>query len=640
MSTEESKTDTPPTEPESAQEQPVHRAESAERGDVAAERDVDAGEGAHAGAGARATEAGVGAPNGEPASAHAPTTDAGDASAGDGSSEGASAEGADAEGGDAEGGDDEASAEAGAAGGEAASGEAKKKRRRRRRKKKPGEAAAAGAEGEGDGEGEASAEGEGEGEASEGEPGAAADKKKRKKRRKPLAGPPAFNVGEEVFGRVMKITDDAVWIDIAGKAQGLFDRRELLDDEPPAEGDQFIAVVASNGERGGMLMLARGEVDVADAKAKVQAALLANEVVSGFVTAAVKGGVEVDVDGLRAFCPASHIDLRPGSDLSHLVGRRFEFHVVQYEKAGRDVVVSRKKMLESEALERRAGSLKKLEPGSIHKGVVRSVVAWGVFVAIPDADDIEGLVHMSEASHDRGQKLTDLFAPGKEIDVKVLRVDEKGKLWLSHKQALPDPWSEMAAKYPVGSVHKGKVVRLQSFGAFVELEPGVDGLIHTADLSIKQIAHPEDVVKVDSEIDVVVVSCDSRRIGLHPALPPDEASEPKQKVGPHKSLAVKVVQAVEGGLLVRVLGVTGRMARAFIPAGHTGTPRGTDLRKEFPVGTRIEAKVLDVDPRRGEAKLSIKALKQDAERQAYQEYRQGVARDAKFGTFADLLKKD
>jgi small subunit ribosomal protein S1 len=194
-------------------------------------------------------------------------------------------------------------------------------------------------------------------------------------------------------------------------------------------------------------------------------------------------------------------------------------------------------------------------------------------------------------------------------------------------------------KYAVGTRHKAKVARLQPFGAFMELEPGLDGLIHTADLSMKPIDHPEEVVKVGQEMDVVVASCDShgKRIGLHPALA--DENEPKQKVVQYKVVQVEVSQAVEGGLVVRILGVSGRHARAFIPAGHTGTARGTDLRKEFPSGTKFDAKVLEVDPRRGEAKLSIRALKDDVEKQAYQQYRAGVAKEAKFGTFGDLLRK-
>ena len=143
--------------------------------------------------------------------------------------------------------------------------------------------------------------------------------------------------------------------------------------------------------------------------------------------------------------------------------------VTQFAKKGRDIVVSRRKMLEDESRKLRAEAMKKIEPGSIQKGIVRKVVAWGVFVALPEAGGVEGLVHVTEASHDRGARLEQLFKPGQEIEVKILRVDEKGKLWLSRKAVVADPWDAVREKYSVGSRHKGKVARLQPFGAFIEL---------------------------------------------------------------------------------------------------------------------------------------------------------------------------
>lgn len=523
-------------------------------------------------------------------------------------------------------------------------GEGTGKKRRRRKKKGHKPEGAAGAPGAAGAEGAAAEPAEGE--AEEGEEGEAEAKEGEGKPRRPRGdkGPPrerpAFSVGEEVFGRVCKVTDHAVWVDIAGKAVGLFDRRELQHtDAPVEEGDQFIATVASSGVRGGMLMLSQTMPELDKLRERLEGAQKSGDPVEGFVTGAVKGGLEVDLGGLRAFAPASHVDLKHGADLTPYVGQRLDWILTTYAKKGRDIVVSRKRFLEEETKKHRAESLAKLAPGTIHKGIVRKVVAWGVFVALPDADNVEGLVHLTEASHDRGAKLIELFKQGQEIDVKVLRIDEKGKLWLSRKGAVADPWDAVKEKYAVGTRHKAKVARLQPFGAFMELEPGLDGLIHTADLSMKPIDHPEEVVKVGQEMDVVVASCDShgKRIGLHPALA--DENEPKQKVVQYKVVQVEVSQAVEGGLVVRILGVSGRHARAFIPAGHTGTARGTDLRKEFPSGTKFDAKVLEVDPRRGEAKLSIRALKDDVEKQAYQQYRAGVAKEAKFGTFGDLLRK-
>ncbi|WP_394823309.1 S1 RNA-binding domain-containing protein [Pendulispora albinea] len=403
-------------------------------------------------------------------------------------------------------------------------------------------------------------------------------------------------------------------------------------------GAPFVGVVHNDGGRGGLVVLTHHPKRASKAKPTVAAAYKQKNEIFGLVTGVIKGGVEVDVDGVRAFAPGSHMDLRLGADLHPLVGRRLPFFVTQYGKRGRDVVLSRRALLEAEAKVTREAALAKITPGSVVPGVVRSVVQFGAFI---DIGGVEGLVPLTEMSHNRGDTPSDVFKVGATVDVKILRVDEKGKVWLSRRATIPDPWLAVAEKYAFGTRHTGKIVRLQPFGAFVELEPGVDGLIHTADLSIKRIEHPSDVVNVGDPIEVVVASLDpgSHRIGLHPAPSGPAADEAPQRVQLHKVVKVQVVSIETGGLTVRVLGATGRHARGFIPAGGTGTPRGTDLRKAFPPGHTLDAKVIEMDPKRSEIKLSIRAMQEETERSAYQQYRQQVKREAKFGTFADLLAK-
>lgn len=545
----------------------------------------------------------------------------------------------------------------------AATGEKKRRRRRRRKKKTAPDGTTVSAEGaeaaEGDdeeGEDDASeeaatpegAKAEGAAKPAEGD----AKKKRKRKKKRPEGGAhaeggphrerAAFHVGEEVFGKVTSVTSDAIMVDLSGKALAIFDRYELAaDDLVPEVGDRFVAHVHGDGTRGGFVVLTRKPLREEESKPRVEAAHASGEDVHGLVTGVIKGGVEVDLDGLRAFAPASAMDLRPGADLAHFVGQRLEFKVAEYGKRGRDVVVTRKPFLEAAAKEARKAALAKLEAGTIVKGIVRTVVQYGAFISIPSADGIDGLVHMTEASHDRGQRLSDVFKVGEEIDVKVLEIDAKGKLWLSRRAAVPDPWQEARAKYAEGTRHTGKVARLQPFGAFIELEQGIDGLLHTSDLSIKPIEHPSEVIKEGDAIEVIVAGFDggAHRIKLHPAPPPGEEGEPRQKVAPNKAVKIAVVSAESAGLVVRILGATGRSARGFIPAGHTGTARGTDLRKTFPVGTKLDAKVIEIDPRRGEAKLSLRALKEDQEKSAYNEYRSSVAKASKFGTLGDLLSK-
>jgi small subunit ribosomal protein S1 len=526
---------------------------------------------------------------------------------------------------DANDGDDDGDDD-GPAGPEGPAIEGDKKKKRRRRKKAPG-ATAAGPTGP------------------EGPPLEGAEGEARPGRGRGSKPPPrdraAFQFGEEVFGRVTAILDNAVMVDLAGKALAIFDRTELAgDDLVPAVGDRFVAQVIGDGSRGGLVVISRRPLREEEAKPLLEKAFQEKTTVDGLVTGAIKGGVEVYVHGLRAFAPASHVDLRLGSDLGHLIGQTLPFYVEQYAKRGRDVVLSRRSILEESHKKQRESSLAKLTPNAVVKGVVRSVVQWGAFVAIPSADDVEGLVHVSEVSHDPRARLHDVLKVGDEIDVKIVRIDEKGKLWLSKKATEPDPWEGLRTKYAPGTRHKGTVARIQPFGAFVTLEPGLDGLLATADMSIKRIEKPEDVVKEGQEVDVVVASMDpaTKRIALHPA-PPEAEAGLRQRVQPHKTVKIAVVAAEARGLIVRILGATGRHARGFIPAGHTGTPRGTDLRKHFPVGSEHEVKVLDVDPKRGEAKLSVKAVREDSEKASYNEYRASVAKEAKFGTLADLLKK-
>jgi len=671
------------------------------------------------------------------------------------------------------------------------------RKRRRRRRKKGGAQAAPGTNAPGD-----AVEGEGGGAAAE---PAAADaqhegpapdrqgkpkaKKHERKERPQDRGPrerPAFGVGDVVFGKIIEITDDAVFVDLSGKARGIFDRHEMeLPDEPAEEpgashaddddddepqaadeaheaepqrataadevaapseeegapterpetvgaldgesrpdaataqeverraarriivaagvkaveaaeaqvpaspseavteasaseaeggvdvaaedaqagagttipaaahapkpapyappivlelGAHFVGLVHNDGSRGGLIVLTRHPRRIRASKLSASAAFREKTLISGLVTGVVRGGVEVDVGGLRAFAPGSHLDLRPGADLRPLVGRRLDFLVTQYGKRGRDVVLSRRPMLESEAKAHRAEALERVQVGAIVPAVVKSVVSFGAFL---DIGGVEGLVTLQEMSHNRGDGPHDVFRAGETVDVRIIRMDEKGKIWLSRKSAIPDPWDDAMKKYGVGTRHSGKVVRLQPFGAFVELEPGIDGLIHVGDLSIKPIEHPSDVVKVGDPIEVVVAQLDpvSHKIGLHPAPTGAAAEEAPQRVQMHKALKVQVMAIEPGGLVVRILGATGRHARGYITAMATGTPRGTELRKPFPVGTTLDAKVIEMDPRRGEIKLSIKALHEDTERTAYQQYRQQVTREAKFGTFGDLLAK-
>jgi small subunit ribosomal protein S1 len=261
-------------------------------------------------------------------------------------------------------------------------------------------------------------------------------------------------------------------------------------------------------------------------------------------------------------------------------------------------------------------------------------------VALPEAENLEGLIHATEAAHDQRAKLADLFKPGDRVDVKIIKIDERGKIWLSRRALIADPWKEARDKFPAGAKFTAKVTRVEAFGAFCDVE-GVEGLIHVSDLTLTKVEHAKEVIKEGDEIEVVVHQFDMRthKLSLHPALTGERANEPRQKLQRNSDVKVEIVKAESAGVVVRVLGVTGRAARGFVPAGQTGTERGSDLRKHFPPGQQFMASVLDIDPRRGEAKLSIAKFHENEERSAHREYRKKLAQEANFGTLGDLLKR-
>jgi len=543
--------------------------------------------------------------------ASASSVDAASDSAG---SEGEGDEGGDSEGGESEGGESEGGESAEAEGTTGPAAADKQKKKRRRKKKRPGNAAG--------------------GEVREG--AAARPQHHRASDRAP------FHTGEEVFGKVTAVLETAIMVDLSGKALAIFDRNEMEpDDLVPAVGDRFVARIHNDGVRGGLVVLTRKPLREEESKPKVEQAAKDGSLVSGLITGVIKGGVEVDIDGLRAFAPASGMDLHPANaNFAVLVGQRVEFKVVQYEKGGRDVVVSRRPMLEAEAHERRKHAITLLQEGQVMNGVVRTVVEWGAFVALPEAENLEGLVHASEASHDARVPLTELFRAGDRIEVKITKIDERGKIWLSRKALVEDPWAVAKQKYAQGSQHKGKVTRLEKFGAFVELEPGIDGLLHVSDLSLERIEHPEAVLKLEQEVEVLVHHFDprSKKLTFHLAPKPEHANEPPQKIVRNALVKAEVIKGEAAGVLVRLMGVTGRAARGFIPGAQTGTARGTDLRKVFKPGTVLDLKVVDLDPRNGEPKLSLRGFKEDEERRAHKEYRAKLKAEGGFGTLGDLLK--
>lgn len=320
-----------------------------------------------------------------------------------------------------------------------------------------------------------------------------------------------FRHGEIVRGVVVHVGEDEVLVDVGAKSEGVIPLRELscCEVSSPREvvsvGDEIEVCVLKAEDNEGRLVLSKEKADAERAWKRLGEALERQEPVQGVVREVVKGGLLVDV-GVRAFLPASLVERGYVEDLSKYLGQTISARVIELNRGRRKVILSRKAVLEEEAARRRQELLDSLEEGQVVRGVVRRLTPFGAFV---DLGEVDGLLHISEMAWYRVNHPSEAVQVGEELDLRVLRVDrESGKVSLSLKQLLPDPWSTAKEKYPVGSIVRAKVVRLAPFGAFVQLEPGVEGLVHISHLSDRHVVHPEDVVSEGEEIEVKVLSVD------------------------------------------------------------------------------------------------------------------------------------
>jgi small subunit ribosomal protein S1 len=338
-------------------------------------------------------------------------------------------------------------------------------------------------------------------------------------------------VGDVVKGTIVNVGKDAVFVDLGGKAEGQLDRAQVTDHEGKLLvklGDVIEARVAA--DTGGSLSLRVKLGRGPEARAELAQAQDLGIPVDGLVTEVVKGGLSVDVAGVRGFCPASQIDTRFVDDLSVYVGQRLTFRVTRYEPP-RNLVLSRRALLEEENELKSAELRKHLVPGLVVHGKVVGFKPFGAFV---DLGGIEGMLHVSELGYSRVEKPEDMLALGQEIDVVVLKVEpgqgkEKERISLSLKALGNDPWSDAVAKLATGQRVKGTITRLQPFGAFVELAPGVEGLVHISELGAgRRINHPKEVVAAGQQVEAVVLGIDLERRRLSLSLADSKEAAPDE----------------------------------------------------------------------------------------------------------------
>ena len=463
-----------------------------------------------------------------------------------------------------------------------------------------------------------------------------------------------LSLGEKCKAEVVQVGRDVVFVEILDHATlgkrpqayiQVLDLRTPSGELSAKVGDVLEAVVVDIDRKSGEVRLGRS-MGKPEGLAELENAYAAAVPVEGKVTDVNKGGLEVEVAGQRAFCPLSQIDRGMVSEPQSYVGRTLQFRVTELRDGGKRIVLSRRAVIEQERKQAAAQTLASLTVGAVMRGTVTSVRDFGAFV---DLGGVEGLVPNAELSYDRAKKASDLLTAGDALDVQIREikegvVDKRGepttKITLSLKALAQDPWNDIAAHAPEGRVARGIVTRLLDFGAFIQLVPSVEGLLHVSELGGK-VNHPSQVLKVGQALDVVVRSVDrsARKISLAPAA---EGLSVGAQVGAPVLLVGAIVNGTVDrietyGVFLQVEGTKGRVGRGLIPSAELGVPRGTDLRKQFPIGKALTAKVLETGD--GKLRLSLKAIEEDQERADFDGFKQASAAAAKLGTFADLFKK-
>jgi small subunit ribosomal protein S1 len=320
-----------------------------------------------------------------------------------------------------------------------------------------------------------------------------------------------------VSGRVLRVEGDVVLVDVGYKSEGIIFRNEWEEGELLPEPGTMVKVLIEDVEdihglvddSRGMITLSKRKAEKIEAWLKVMETVHEGDVVTGVATRKIKGGLLVDI-GVNVFLPASQVDVRRPADIGDYIGRTIQCLVLKIDEARRNIVVSRRALIESERAEKKAQLLAELEVGQRRKGIVKNIAEFGAFV---DLGGIDGLLHITDMSWGRINHPSELVSIDQEIEVQILHIDhEKEKIALGLKQRMPSPWESVEEKYPVGSRIKGTVVNVMSYGAFVKLEEGIEGLVHISEMSwTRRISHPSELVQPEQEIEVVVLAINKEK---------------------------------------------------------------------------------------------------------------------------------
>jgi len=419
-----------------------------------------------------------------------------------------------------------------------------------------------------------------------------------------------------VEGRVLRVEKDMVLVDVGYKSEGVIPLNEWEDHEPPPEPGQIVRVLIEEiedatapTEEAGMIVLSKRKAEKIEQWRKVMETVHEGDVVTGSVTRKIKGGLLVDI-GVNVFLPASQVDIRRPPDIGDYIGRTIQCTVLKIDESRRNIVVSRRALIEAERAEKKSKLLGELEVGQVRKGVVKNIADFGAFV---DLGGIDGLLHITDMSWGRIGHPTEMVSIDQELEVQVLHIDrEREKIALGLKQKQASPWENVEGKYPVGSRHKGEVVNVMSYGAFVKLEEGIEGLVHISEMSwTKRISHPNELVHIGDEVEVVVLGINKEKQEISLGMKQTQ-DNPWDKVAERYSPGTPVTGTVRN--------LTNYGAFIEIEEGIDGLLHVSDMSwtrkishpsEVLEKGAKVECRVLSVDQQRRRIALGLKQLQDD-----------------------------
>jgi small subunit ribosomal protein S1 len=404
-----------------------------------------------------------------------------------------------------------------------------------------------------------------------------------------------FEEGEVVSGRVVRIDNDEVLVDIGYKSEGVIPQNELsirknVDPHDEVElGEEVDALVLTKEDQDGRLIMSKKRARFEKAWRRIEAAAESGEPVEGTVIEVVKGGLIIDL-GVRGFLPASLVDIRRVPNLDEFMSQKIECKVIELNRSRNNVVLSRRAVLEEERKEQRQEILDRLQPGLVVEGVISNIVDFGAFV---DLNGIDGLIHISELSWSHVNHPSEVIAIGDQVQVKVLDIDrDRQRISLGLKQTQEDPWQRVVSMYHVGDELEGKVTKVVTFGAFVEILDGVEGLVHISELAPYHVENPREIVEPGAELKVKILEIDSERRRL--------------------SLSAK---RVEGQVLIPREGYEGPVDENGIPiptdAGNLDDVPSLDLSEDHFAGTYEDAPVPGIDPPAEEGTPPVRAAEEE-----------------------------